>query len=181
HSDLPAELGETGRLEGRHLLVSRLNEPRPIVGAAEGGHETVDPVARISEDLLDTPFTETSQYVIAHLQRHESSWFWWMARRRERPTRSAPVQPRRAAGYVNGGGKRVTGAGEPVEVVWHERIRWPRTRSPAAGRPDEPGRSAEPGRADGGPGRPGRSGGAGQPDESGEPCRPHGAEGAGGP
>src|SRR5438094_116778 len=50
-----------------------LYEPRAVVGAAERGHQAVDAVSRIGEDIVDVPLAQAGNDVIRDLLSHVSS------------------------------------------------------------------------------------------------------------
>ena len=58
HAEPAGELGVADRLEGGHLLVPGLDEPRPVVGPPPGREQPVDAVARVAEDVLDVPLAQ---------------------------------------------------------------------------------------------------------------------------
>src|ERR1700750_1768620 len=70
HPDGAAELRIADSLEGCHLLVPSLNELRIVVGTTPRGEQSIDAVARITEDLGHTPVTQSIQqhirYGLAH-------------------------------------------------------------------------------------------------------------------
>ncbi len=69
-ADAPGELGVAHGLEGGHLLVAALDEPRLVVGLAEGGDDAVDAVAGVAEYLFDAPFAESPEDVVADCRGH---------------------------------------------------------------------------------------------------------------
>jgi hypothetical protein len=59
-----------GRLEGGHLLVPGLDELRLVSGPAEGGEDTVDPVAGVGEHMRHVPRTQPFEQVVSNIRCH---------------------------------------------------------------------------------------------------------------
>ena len=71
-ADLVGELGMAAGHEGGHLLVPRLDELRVAVGAVERPQESVDPVARIAEQAMYSPFAQAFQDVVGDELGHDA-------------------------------------------------------------------------------------------------------------
>jgi hypothetical protein len=65
---LTGELRVRARHERAHLLVPWLDELRVAPCPAEGAEHPVDPVARVPEDPVDSPFAEPLQYEVRSLR-----------------------------------------------------------------------------------------------------------------
>ena len=61
HPDLTRELGVADRFEGGHLLVPGLHELRIVVRPRPCRQQPVDPVTRVTEDLLHVPLAQAGE------------------------------------------------------------------------------------------------------------------------
>ncbi len=66
-ADPAGELRVADRLERAHLLVPGLDELRLVVGAAPGGEDAVDAVAREGEHVLDAPVPQPVEQIVGDI------------------------------------------------------------------------------------------------------------------
>jgi hypothetical protein len=62
------------RHEGRHLLVTRLDELRVAVGPVERPEEAVDAVTGVTEDAVDPPVSQASKDEVGNELGHGRSF-----------------------------------------------------------------------------------------------------------
>ncbi len=99
-ADLTGKFGVRGRHERGLFLVTNLNEFEPAMRSIERTHQTVDSVARITEDAFDAPRAQALKKKITNCPRHAASpcsRFRTLIRARERCTSYRPRRmPKRA-------------------------------------------------------------------------------------
>jgi len=66
HADPAGELRVADGLEGRHLLVPRLDELRLVLRPSPGREDPVDAVAGVGEHVIDAPGPQALEQVIGN-------------------------------------------------------------------------------------------------------------------
>ena len=70
HADPARELRVADGLEGRHLLVPRLDELRLVLRPSPGGEDAVDAVAGVGEHVMDAPGPQALEQEISNCRSH---------------------------------------------------------------------------------------------------------------